>query len=238
MQSNKQKENNLANSVASYLNGTLALETLNFNNLSMNELINLFADYASCKYITNDKTPNLLNAIIDTISNKLSSMSLIKVIDLYIVFFNKSLLIEDTMIGSKNILSVMSYHISDEGYIEKEIKKKKITKDKFIDNCKKDLTTYSSMIDLNEKILSFYNNLLDKILLFIESNLHKITNQEKKYLFDNLNSRFEINSEKLLEAIKNENKGNIREVVNYNDIKNSLIVYESFRDTLLEKNDN
>ena len=174
-----------------------------------------------------------LNKLLELFKNKsiskLDELSLIKVIDLYIELFNKTLTVEDTLMASKNILSVMSYNISDNNYIENEIRKKKISKDEYLDILKKDLDKYVALIDNYNKTHDYLDSLQDKFLIYIETKLENIESRDKYYLIQNLNKRLSDVSLKLLK---------LKDSLEYNNIKNGLVIYESYRKSLLEKNDN
>ena len=208
--SDEEKKNQL-NEIAKYL-----------DKLDLNKLIDIIFKYV----FTNIDLNDLLELIKDKIINKLNELSLIKVIDLYIELFNKILTVEDTLMASKNILSVMSYNISDNNYIESEINKKKISKDEYLDILKKDLDKYVALINNYNKIHDYLDNLQDKFLVYIETKLENIESKEKYYLIQNINKRLSDVSLKLLK---------LKDSLEYNEIKNSLVIYESYRKSLLEK---
>ena len=208
--SDEEKKNQL-NEIAKYL-----------DKLDLNKLIDIIFKYV----FTNIDLNDLLELFKDKSINKLNELSLIKVIDLYIELFNKTLTVEDTLMASKNILSVMSYNISDNNYIESEINKKKISKDEYLDILKKDLDKYVALIDNYNKIHDYLDNLQDKFLVYIETKLENIESKEKYYLIQNINKRLSDVSLKLLK---------LKDNLEYNEIKNSLVIYESYRKSLLEK---
>ena len=208
--SDEEKKNQL-NEIAKYL-----------DKLDLNKLIDIIFKYV----FTNIDLNDLLELFKDKSINKLNELSLIKVIDLYIELFNKTLTVEDTLMASKNILSVMSYNISDNNYIESEINKKKISKDEYLDILKKDLDKYVALIDNYNKIHDYLDNLQDKFLVYIETKLENIESKEKYYLIQNINKRLSDVSLKLLK---------LKDSLEYNEIKNSLVIYESYRKSLLEK---
>ena len=195
------------------------------NKLDLNKLMGITFKYV----FTNIDVTDMLELFKNKILDKLDKLSLIKVIDLYIELFNKTLISEDTLMASKNILSVMSYNISDNNYIESVISKKKISKEEYLEILKKDLDKYVSLIDTYTKTHDYLDNLHDKFLIYIETKLENIENQDKYYLIQNINKRLSDASLKLLK---------LKDSLEYNNIKNSLIIYESYRKSLLEKNDN
>ena len=193
--------------------------------LDLNKLIDIIFKYV----FTNIELNELLELFKNKSISKLDELSLIKVIDLYIELFNKILIVEDTLMASKNILAVMSYNISDNNYIENEIKKKKISKDEYLDILKKDLDKYVALIDNYNKTHEYLDSLQDKFLIYIETKLENIESRDKYYLIQNLNKRLSDVSLKLLK---------LKDGLEYNSIKNGLVIYESYRKSLLEKNDN
>ena len=241
MQANS-KQNTINILIEDYLKGsadTNKLEILKdaLNSLQINDLVKLYACYTSFKA--------LINLLASSIIEKLDTLSLIKVIDLYIMFFNRSLLIEDTMIGNKNILSVMSFDISNEEYIASKIKKKNISKEKFIENCKKELAAYANSTSITEAINNYLEEIEENILAYIDIKIEKLEGQEKKYFIENLNTRFENASKKLLdltECFDNRQKlmkTDPVDLLDYNMLKGRIVVYENFRNELLmsKKND-
>ena len=85
--------------------------------MPITDLMHLYIIYTTSKY----DTKALLNCISSLIISKLDTLSLIKTIDLYTIIFNQILLVEDSLMAEKNILSVMSFELSNEEFIEKEI---------------------------------------------------------------------------------------------------------------------
>ncbi len=193
--------------------------------LDLNKLMDIIFKYVFINIDLNE----LLELFKNKSISKLDELSLIKVIDLYIELFNKTLTVEDTLMASKNILSVMSYNISDNNYIENEIRKKKISKDEYLDILKKDLDKYVALIDNYNKTHDYLDSLQDKFLIYIETKLENIESRDKYYLIQNLNKRLSDVSLKLLK---------LKDSLEYNNIKNGLVIYESYRKSLLEKNDN
>ena len=249
MQANS-KQNTINILIEDYLKGsadTNKLEILKdaLSTLQINDLVKLYACYTSFKYVNKYDVKALINLLSSSIIEKLDTLSLIKVIDLYIMFFNRSLLIEDTMIGNKNILSVMSFDISNEEYIASKIKKKNISKEKFIENCKKELAAYANSTSITEAINNYLEEIEENILAYIDIKIEKLEGQEKKYFIENLNTRFENASKKLLdltECFDNRQKlmkTDPVDLLDYNMLKGRIVVYENFRNELLmsKKND-
>ena len=142
---------------------------------------------------------------------------------------------------SKNILSVVSYNISDDEYINKELDKKKETKEEYVNNLKKNLDKNISVMDSYKKTYNYLDKLQDDILIYIESKLASIKDQEKYYLIQNINKRFSDSSLKLLklkdnlENVRNIDRNELINTLEYNELKNRIIIYESFRNSLLEE---
>ena len=120
--------------------------------------------------------------------------------------------------------------------------KKNISKEEYINSLKKDLDKSLLVIDEYNKTYNYLDNLQDDILIYIESSLTKIENQDKYYLIQNINKRFSDFSLKLLklknnlEDVKNLDKNELLNTIEYNNLKNRLIIYESFRNSLLKEN--
>ena len=201
------------------------------DNLDLYKLMDIVYKYTDALFLKDNKLNDLLELFKDKIISKLSDLSLIKVIDLYIELFNNTLVASDTMMASKNVLSVMSYNISSNTYIEKELEKKNITKEEYLSNLKKDLDKNVEIIDNYTKTYEFLDSLQDKYLIYIEIAFDKIKNQEKEYLIQNINKRFSDASMKLLKL-----KDNLDKVkgLEYSNLKNSVVIYENFRNSLLE----
>ena len=201
------------------------------DNLDLYKLMDIVYKYTTAEFFKDNDLNDLLELFKDKIISKLSDLSLIKVIDLYIELFNNTLVASDTMMASKNVLSVMSYNISSNTYIEKELEKKNITKEEYLSNLKKDLDKNVEIIDNYTKTYEFLDSLQDKYLIYIEIAFDKIKNQEKEYLIQNINKRFSDASMKLLKL-----KDNLDKVkgLEYSNLKNSVVIYENFRNSLLE----
>ncbi len=215
-----------------------------FSNLDPYKVLDCCFKYSNSKYFKG-KNDDILEILKETINKKLDNLSLIKVIDLYIDLFNRTLIVSDTLMASKNILAVMSYNLQDDEYIKKEIDKKHLSKEEYVNNLKGNLDKNILVIEGYNKNYNYLDKIQDDILIYIESKLVKIENQDKYYLIQNINKRFNDASLKLLklkdnlENIKNLDRNELINTLEYNELKNHIIIYESFRDTLLkEKDDN
>ncbi len=222
----------------------------NLEDVDVYKILDCFFKYSDKKYLKG-KVEDILNLLKKIINKKIETLSLIKVIDLYIKLFNKTLIVSDTLMASKNILAVMSYNISDNEYIKKEITKKKLSREEYVATLKKDLDKNLAVIESYKKTYNYLDKLQDDILVFIESKLAIVKDQEKYYLIQNINKRFSDASVKLLKLkdnlgnIKNLDRNELFNTLEYNELKNHLIIYESFRNSLLndknsdnEKDDN
>lgn len=237
-------ENNKIESYISELNNLSELQKKErileidkyLDTLDLYKLMNVIFEYSNVDYIKENDLSSLFELFKDKVISKLDDLSLIKIIDLYIQLFNKTIIVSDILMASKNLLDIMSYNISDDSYIEKELEKKKISREEYLNILKKELDNNVKTIDAYTKTYDFLDNLQDKFLIYIEVSLDKIEKQEKEYLIQNINKRFSVASTKLLKL--KDNLNNIKGF-EYNDLKNSIIIYESFRNSLLDnKNDN
>ena len=201
------------------------------DNLDLYKLMDIVYKYTDANFLKDNNLNDLLELFKDKVISKLSDLSLIKVIDLYIELFNNTLIASDTMMASKNILAVMSYNISSDTYIEKELEKKNISKEEYLANLKKDLDKNVEIIDNYTRTYEFLDSLQDKFLIYIEVAFDKIESQEKDYLIQNINKRFSDASMKLLKL-----KDNLDRVkgLEYSNLKNSVVIYENFRNSLLD----
>ena len=201
------------------------------DNLDLYKLMDIVYKYTDAIFLKDNNLNDLLELFKDKVISKLSDLSLIKVIDLYIELFNNTLIASDTMMASKNVLAVMSYNISSDAYIAKELEKKNISKEEYLANLKKDLDKNVEIIDNYTRTYEFLDSLQDKFLIYIEVAFDKIENQEKDYLIQNINKRFSDASLKLLKL-----KDNLDRVkgLEYSNLKNSVVIYENFRNSLLE----
>ena len=201
------------------------------DNLDLYKLMDIVYKYTDANFLKDNNLNNLLELFKDKVISKLSDLSLIKVIDLYIELFNNTLIASDTMMASKNVLAVMSYNISSDSYIAKELEKKNISKEEYLANLKKDLDKNVEIIDNYTRTYEFLDSLQDKFLIYIEVAFDKIESQEKDYLIQNINKRFSDASLKLLKL-----KDNLDRVkgLEYSNLKNSVVIYENFRNSLLE----
>ena len=201
------------------------------DNLDLYKLMDIVYKYTDANFLKDNNLNNLLELFKDKVISKLSDLSLIKVIDLYIELFNNTLIASDTMMASKNVLAVMSYNISSDSYIAKELEKKNISKEEYLANLKKDLDKNVEIIDNYTRTYEFLDSLQDKFLIYIEVAFDKIESQEKDYLIQNINKRFSDASIKLLKL-----KDNLDRVkgLEYSNLKNSVVIYENFRNSLLD----
>ena len=201
------------------------------DNLDLYKLMDIVYKYTDANFLKDNNLNNLLELFKDKVISKLSDLSLIKVIDLYIELFNNTLMASDTMMASKNVLAVMSYNISSDTYIAKELEKKNISKEEYLANLKKDLDKNVEIIDNYTRTYEFLDSLQDKFLIYIEVAFDKIESQEKDYLIQNINKRFSDASLKLLKL-----KDNLDRVkgLEYSNLKNSVVIYENFRNSLLD----
>lgn len=201
------------------------------DNLDLYKLMDIVYKYTDANFLKDNNLNNLLELFKDKVISKLSDLSLIKVIDLYIELFNNTLIASDTMMASKNVLAVMSYNISSDSYIAKELEKKNISKEEYLANLKKDLDKNVEIIDNYTRTYEFLDSLQDKFLIYIEVAFDKIESQEKEYLIQNINKRFSDASMKLLKL-----KDNLDRVkgLEYSNLKNSVVIYENFRNSLLD----
>ena len=210
------------------------------DNLDLYKVLDFCLKYSDRKYIKG-KNSNILNLGKEVINNRLNSLSLIKVIDLYIELFNKTIIVSDSLMASKNILDVMSYNLQDEEFIKREMDKKHVSKEEYVSNLKRDLDKNIGIIDSYNKSYDYLDKLQDDILVYIEEKLENIEGQDKYYLIQNLNKRFTDSSFKLLKLqdnldnIRNIDKNELINTIEYNNIKNSIIIYESFRNSLLDE---
>ena len=193
--------------------------------LDLNKLMDIIFKYVFINIDLNE----LLELFKNKSISKLDELSLIKVIDLYIELFNKTLIVSDTLMASKNILAVLSYNLQDDEYIKREIDKNKVSKEEYVSKLKEDLDKNILIIEGYNKTYNYLDKLQDNILIYIEDKLSKIGDQDKYYLIQNINKRFSDVSLKLLK---------LKDGLEYNSIKNGLVIYESYRKSLLEKNDN
>ena len=210
------------------------------DNLDLYKVLDFCLKYSDRKYLKG-KNSNILDLGKEVINNRLNSLSLIKVIDLYIELFNKTIMVSDSLMASKNILDVMSYNLQDEEFIKREMDKKHVSKEEYVSNLKRDLDKNIGIIDSYQKNYDYLDKLQDDILVYIEGELENIEGQDKYYLIQNLNKRFTDNSLKLLKLqdnldnIRNIDKNELVNTIEYNNIKNSIIIYESFRNSLLDE---
>ena len=135
----------------------------------------------------------------------------------------------------------MSYNLQDEEFIKREMDKKHVSKEEYVSNLKRDLDKNIGIIDSYNKSYDYFDKLQDDILVYIEGELENIEGQDKYYLIQNLNKRFTDSSFKLLKLqdnldnIRNIDKNELINTIEYNNIKNSIIIYESFRNSLLDE---
>ena len=211
------------------------------DNLDLYKLMDIVYKYTDALFLKDNNLNDLLELFKDKVISKLSDLSLIKVIDLYIELFNKTIMVSDSLMASKNILDVMSYNLQDEEFIKREMDKKHVSKEEYVSNLKRDLDKNIGIIDSYNKSYDYLDKLQDDILVYIEEKLENIEGQDKYYLIQNLNKRFTDNSLKLLKLqdnldnIRNIDKNELVNTIEYNNIKNSIIIYESFRNSLLEE---
>ena len=122
-------------------------------------------------------------------------------------------------------------------------KYKHLSKEEYVSKLKGDLDKNILVIEGYNKTYNYLDTLQDDILIYIESKLDKIENQDKYYLIQNINKRFSDSSLKLLKLkdnldnIKNIDRNELLSTLEYSELKNKIIIYESFRDTLLKEKD-
>ena len=212
------------------------------SNLDSYKILDCYFKYSNRKYLKG-KSDSILNLLKEEINKKIDNLSLIKVIDLYIDLFNRTILVSDTLMASKNILAVLSYNLQDDEYIKREMDKNNVSKEEYVSKLKGDLDKNILVIEGYNKTYNYLDTLQDDILIYIESKLDKIENQDKYYLIQNINKRFSDSSLKLLKLkdnldnIKNIDRNELLSTLEYSELKNKIIIYESFRDTLLKEKD-
>lgn len=220
-------------------------------NLSLGDLIELYLRYVTnLSIFKNNNQEFIFNLLYETIVNKLNTVSLMKVFDLYGNIFISSLDLEEHIESNQNIINARNYNLQDEYYIERQITKKSTTKEAFLKEYMLELESYVKHEKVLERAFSNLDKLQNGILIYVETKLKSLTEEEKMQLLETLNSRIEANSE---EIVKRKKLGNNKLALNlqsrFNEIsiyelkssldttsfKNKNYVYESFRSAIMEQ---
>ena len=220
-------------------------------NLSLGDLIELYLRYVTnLSIFKNNNQEFIFNLLYETIVNKLNTVSLMKVFDLYGNIFISSLDLEEHIESNQNIINARNYNLQDEYYIERQTIKKRTTKEAFLKEYMLELESYVKHEKVLERAFSNLDKLQNAILIYVETKLKSSTEEEKMQLLETLNSRIEANSE---EIVKRKKLGNNKLALNlqsrFNEIsiyelidslnitslRNKNYVYESFRSAIMEQ---
>lgn len=220
-------------------------------NLSLGDLIELYLRYVTnLSIFKNDNQEFIFNLLYETIVNKLNTVSLMKVFDLYGNIFISSLDLEEHIESNQNIINVRNYNLQDEYYIERQTTKKGTTKEAFLKEYMLELESYINHEKVLERAFSNLDKLQNAILIYVETKLKSLTEEEKMQLLETLNSRIEANSK---EIVKRKKLGNNRlkldlqsrfedisiyeliDSLNITSLRNKNYVYESFRSAIMEQ---
>ena len=220
-------------------------------NLSLSDLIELYLRYVKdLSVFKNDNQDFIFNLLYEAIISKLSTVSLMKVFDLYANIFVNSTDLEEHIESNQNIINARNYNLQDEYYIERQITKKSTTKEAFLKEYMLELESYVKHEKVLERAFSNLDKLQNGILIYVETKLKSLTEEEKMQLLETLNSRIEANSK---EIVKRKNLGNNRlkldlqsrfedisiyeliDSLNITSLRNKNYVYESFRSAIMEQ---
>lgn len=223
----------------------------NLSSLSLNELIELYQKYATNINIQREKTPiEIFDLLYQIIIIQLNEVSLMKEIDLYADFFNKILDFEETINTYQNIVSAKSFYANDEYYIERQISKEKLSKEELLKQKRGELEYYIQILTTLEKSYNILDKLQDAILVNIESRIDRSKEDENSHLLETINNRIEKNSKEILrrkelqankKALSIQSRFNntsmyeILSGLEVTSLKNKNYVYESYKETLMEK---
>ncbi|MBQ8892478.1 MAG: hypothetical protein IJ068_06430 [Bacilli bacterium] len=220
--------------------------------LDLNGLVNF---YLKCSnHLLFQKYSNSMNDILTSIYNKimkkLPETSLLEVMDVYFNIFTESLYVEDSIEANQNIINVRNYNLNDDFFIEYESKRRKMSKDEFIENYSKSMEYYEEDKLYLKSVFDYLDKLQLNVLEYLNKMLHNLTDTERHLYLIKINEIIEDNS---LEIIKrNEIRKNKRiidiqskmrdistiEVFNMLDttsLKNKIYIYSSFQAVLKDK---
>ena len=173
-----------------------------------------------------------------------------KVFDLYGNIFISSLDLEEHIESNQNIINVRNYNLQDEYYIERQSTNKGTTKEAFLKKYMLELESYINHEKVLERAFSNLDKLQNAILIYVETKLKSLTEEEKMQLLETLNSRIEANSK---EIVKRKKLGNNRlkldlqsrfedisiyeliDSLNITSLRNKKYVYQSFRSAIMEQ---
>ena len=131
-----------------------------------------------------------------------------------------------------------------------QITKKSTTKEAFLKEYMLELESYVKHEKVLERAFSNLDKLQNGILIYVETKLKSLTEEEKMQLLETLNSRIEANSK---EIVKRKKLGNNRlkldlqsrfedisiyeliDSLNITSLRNKNYVYESFRSAIMEQ---
>ena len=169
------------------------------NNLNLNDLINLYLKCATPLYIQNyENISKILNLVFDNIMNKLDTVSLIDIINLYSNIFVETMSLEDSIQSNQNIINVREFNLTDDFFLEYESKKKDQTKEEYIKDYFKSLENYRKSLAHFNKCFQYLDKLQKSVLSYIDSALKTISNEENEVLLREINKKIEETSDEIL----------------------------------------
>ena len=199
---------------------------------SLKDLINLFKDLLRIQNIQQlNGDTNLFDILYVEIMNKLDTVSIMKLIDLYIDISKDTLISEDNLNSSQNVINVTVEKLNDEFILEYEASKKGVSKEKIIESYQNKLLDYRQY-NLNfAQIHLIIGELKQKIFAYINEQIPNIDQDLQQKLIYTLRSRIEDNSKKIIEKNILRSDKDLLKIKSRFEYKNPYQIYHELLDS-------
>lgn len=218
--------------------------------LTLKELLEIYIYYSKPNRLKNNYMNNLLILIYEVITERLSQFKSIDVVDNYVELCNSIIALNDNIQSYQNIIQVRTYNLEDNFFISNQAIRSHKSIEKFIKNYQEEIETFKDTLDISKSS----NNYLEKLKLniqdYLDSLINNLTEEEKKELIQEINKRIDVHSRKLLYQkrllsnrkvfdiemrLSNIDPSNIQDKFDFSNLKNRLIIYEDYRNKLINK---
>ena len=209
-----------------------------YDNLSSNDLVTyidglnldgLVKFYLKCSNHLYFKRYNSMNNILELISNKikekLNTVSILELIDIYTNIFIDTLNVEDSIESNNNVINVRKTNLEDNFFVQYESSKKNLSREEFIDSYVKTIDYYEQNSLYLKTVFSFIDNLQKEISDYIDSVLEKISDDDKHALLIKIN---EIIDENALEIIERNEIKKSRKTIDIHSKMREISTFEIF----------
>lgn len=187
----------------------LALE---LNALPLKELIEIYLGYTNSVYFMRyENISKSLNLIKEKIMNKLNSISIIELIDLYADIYIKTLELTERVEKNKMFINIRESNIKDENFVTGEALRRKVSKEKFLSEYVSAVKNPQKDLECMNESLMFIDELQSSISNYIEVYLNNLSS-DKEIIIQELDKRIDSNEKEIQtrnEILHDQNKLNI-----------------------------